>query len=721
MGILGLLRLPFRVVHAPVSIMLIVLGFRRRRQFTLPVAGLDEAKAQSIYFALKRAAITPEQEAVGLEWLAGLQIVQVASTRILSELDTIEENLNFWTRRLDGGRHFWFTLFCHGPVAFVRRLSHMLGGEPADENTVSDVELVEKRVLIFRLLRGELCEAAAAVQRAGALLYLQHSPTEEESAISTAAMNEALFIRAREAVEASMNDVARAFSGLESGVRATLHAQQGPQGPAAGDRTMLAQALGRVLGMTPLRRIWTQPEEVQAVDSEEQQVEEEEEAPLVGGGGEQVVAAADGDGPATVEESTLEDVVDASAAGNALFLGQAHVAAQRFVGFTPTLRTGTTVHDALAEARHAAVVIRRTPAHARLVRLPHWVLMPSQAQRHWVRYAVIGVAVGYGTLFLVRHSRIAGSRDLDNWAKAAVDAVKAAWADHVVGPLERVRGELFNTFRRRPAIVTMQEYEADRDSLQRMLTDFEAEFIKKRGKAAATVTLPSSSEGVSSSSGNATAVDEVQLLRGMDLMMRSYESELKRPVRGFVSGDLLRSLLIQVQKLKVDTESAMLEIDQILRANELSVSLVAAVPAFLIAGAGLYSLGRAMTPAPPDPRREALPARVAMLEVERSLEVLANTEQAASDAADAGVRADVARREQESAEAAGVFIFRLAVAYNEADELFRRHRGIFRSAGDAEWANLRGDLLELAAPAPAAQKLRTAARMMRVYAIYQQF
>ncbi len=33
-------------------------------------------------------------------------------------------------------------------------------------------------------------------------------------------------------------------------------------------------------------------------------------------------------------------------------------------------------------------------------------------------------------------------------------------------------------------------------------------------------------------------------------------------------------LCIQVQKLKVDTEAAMLEIDQILKANELSISLV---------------------------------------------------------------------------------------------------------------------------------------------------
>lgn len=55
---------------------------------------------------------------------------------------------------------------------------------------------------------------------------------------------------------------------------------------------------------------------------------------------------------------------------------------------------------------------------------------------------------------------------------------------------------------------------------------------------------------------------------------------------------LARLFLPQVQKMKVDTESAMLEMDQILRANELSISLVAAIPAFLVAGTGLYSLGR---------------------------------------------------------------------------------------------------------------------------------
>jgi len=70
------------------------------------------------------------------------------------------------------------------------------------------------------------------------------------------------------------------------------------------------------------------------------------------------------------------------------------------------------------------------------------------------------------------------------------------------------------------------------------------------------------------------------------------------------------TLAPQVQRLKLDTEAAMLELDQILRANELSISLVAAVPALLLTWTllrGLWVL--LLVRAPPDARREATPCR----------------------------------------------------------------------------------------------------------------
>lgn len=744
MILLDILRLPFRIVRAPLSVVLLAVGVKHRRSFNLPVAGLDEAKAQSIFFALKRAANTPEasflsftplfsdiikthdgmtglsapqlpppltwahhssmlqEERVAQEWLASLQIVQVASGRILAELDRVDANLQFWTRRLDARGHFWFTLLRRGPAEFFRRATEMfrrwrgrraiVGAERGAE--VSASELVEKRVLILRLLRGELCEAAAAVQRAGALLYLQRplpgsavgsDATDQAGSASSlgASSEDALFSRADGAVRSSMDLVAGAVSSLQRSVHTTLDSQQGPQATAVNDRPMLAQALNRVLGVSRLRRVWTP-------------------TPTEGA----AASAAAGPNGATVTLNA-SDLSYQQLQGSPISASLASAA--QVLQYTPLIAAEATVHTSLAEARRSAVLLQHG---RRLVALPEWLTMPSQAQQHWVHYTVVGLVVGYGTLFVFRHSRLCGSRDLENWAQAAATAVQGAWAEHVVGPLERVKGELFNTFRRRPAIVSMQEYEADRDSLQRMLEDFKTDFIKKRGTKAATVTtggsVGTSAAGDGGNGTGSSSAGDAEVLRGMDLMMRSYEQELKRPIRHLVSGDLMRSLLIQVQKLKVDTESAMLEIDQILRANELSISLVAAVPTFLIAGFALYGLGRVLTPAPPDPRTEAVSARLAMIEVERALEALAVSE--GGEGPSAG-----------SPEAEGLLAYRLAVAYCEAEELFRRHRGLLRSAGDAEWPNLRSDLLELATPAPTEHKLRTAARMMRAYAIYQQF
>lgn len=64
-----------------------------------------------------------------------------------------------------------------------------------------------------------------------------------------------------------------------------------------------------------------------------------------------------------------------------------------------------------------------------------------------------------------------------------------------------------------------------------------------------------------------------------------------------------------MQKLKVDMESGMLEMDQILKSNELSIALVAAIPALIVAGAVIALLVRWFTPRPPDPIFEALPCR----------------------------------------------------------------------------------------------------------------
>ncbi|KAK9861781.1 hypothetical protein WJX84_003536 [Apatococcus fuscideae] len=152
-------------------------------------------------------------------------------------------------------------------------------------------------------------------------------------------------------------------------------------------------------------------------------------------------------------------------------------------------------------------------------------------------------------------------------------------------------------------------------------------------------------------------------------------------------------IVLQVQKLKVDLESAMLEIDQILRANELSISLVAAVPAILIAGATLTLLWRLCSPKMPDPKRQAVPCRMAMVELERAI----------SKSVD---------HHQDS----GEVLYRLAVVLDKTSALLSQHKNSFVQA---EWQNLRQDLVDIASPIPMKAKLQLSERVMRVYTIFQ--
>jgi nuclear-control-of-ATPase protein 2 len=51
--------------------------------------------------------------------------------------------------------------------------------------------------------------------------------------------------------------------------------------------------------------------------------------------------------------------------------------------------------------------------------------------------------------------------------------------------------------------------------------------------------------------------------------LRAYEKDLRTPFIGTIRGELIRALLIQIQKTKVDVEVAMGGIDALLKSQEL--------------------------------------------------------------------------------------------------------------------------------------------------------
>lgn len=82
---------------------------------------------------------------------------------------------------------------------------------------------------------------------------------------------------------------------------------------------------------------------------------------------------------------------------------------------------------------------------------------------------------------------------------------------------------------------------------------------------------------------------------------------------------------MQVHKMKTDLEAAMIELDKIMKANELTVAVTAALPAMVIASV-LCCIGfNTIMPRPPNVRTAAGPARVAMAELEQVLESTCNS------------------------------------------------------------------------------------------------
>lgn len=185
---------------------------------------------------------------------------------------------------------------------------------------------------------------------------------------------------------------------------------------------------------------------------------------------------------------------------------------------------------------------------------------PRKIKRYWVRYTCGAVGLSVCSLWVVRHSRLVGSPDIDNWVREAKESTVSFWTEHLEQPLLSIRDELFETFRKRhKGVMEAEEVQLTANSLRRMLLAF----CEQTGGQKFREDPP-----------------DQELL---EIVMARYEKELMHPIKSIVGGgELPRAMLIQIQKLKLDIETAMLELNQILRANEINFAILAALPAFIL-------------------------------------------------------------------------------------------------------------------------------------------
>ncbi|PWY66411.1 NCA2-domain-containing protein [Aspergillus heteromorphus CBS 117.55] len=142
------------------------------------------------------------------------------------------------------------------------------------------------------------------------------------------------------------------------------------------------------------------------------------------------------------------------------------------------------------------------------------------------------------------------------------------WNNWVVDPFRKLIGTIRHDEESEIALMSRNSLEADRASLERMVMDFvldRCEPVKEEFGPVNTHTITAKVR-----EGDLTPV------------LKAYEKDLRNPFVGTVRGDLVRALLIQIQKTKVDVEIAIGGIDALLKSQELVFGFVGLTPGIMV-------------------------------------------------------------------------------------------------------------------------------------------
>lgn len=226
------------------------------------------------------------------------------------------------------------------------------------------------------------------------------------------------------------------------------------------------------------------------------------------------------------------------------------------------------------EASRPAIVARRlhrlltthVPAHrAAVQKLVSEDGRPSRIVRYWLPATALLLSSST-ILRIFVHRR----QEILQWVQDFGVTVRDFWFNWVVEPVRKVIGTIRHDSNSEIAIMSKDSLNADRESLERMVVDFALD-------------SPTAATGESSLSETQVAEIRAKVKEGdLTPVLRAYEKDLRSPLKGTIRGDLVRTLLIQVQKTKVDVEVAMSGIDALLKSQELVFGFVGLTPGILV-------------------------------------------------------------------------------------------------------------------------------------------
>lgn len=199
---------------------------------------------------------------------------------------------------------------------------------------------------------------------------------------------------------------------------------------------------------------------------------------------------------------------------------------------------------------------------------------PSRLVRYWLPATV--VLLSSTTILRIAVNRKA---EILEWVADFGSTVRDFWVNWVIEPTRKVIGTIRHDKDSEVAIMSRESLKGDRDSLERMVVDFAMD-------------KPDAATGKSKLTEAQISEIRAKVKEGdLTPVLRAYEKDLRRPFVGTVKGDLVRTLLIQVQKTKVDVEVALSGIDALLKSQELVFGFVGLTPGILVCFASFRYIG----------------------------------------------------------------------------------------------------------------------------------
>ena len=200
---------------------------------------------------------------------------------------------------------------------------------------------------------------------------------------------------------------------------------------------------------------------------------------------------------------------------------------------------------------------------------------PSKLIRYWLPVGML--LLSSTTILRIFVNRKA---EIITWFRDLGGTVRDFWFNWIIEPTKKVIATIRHDKDGEVAIMSKESLKGDRESLERMVVDFAIDNPSATDSGHGALTEPQISEiRAKVKEGDLTPV------------LRAYEKDLRKPFMGAVGGNLIRTLLIQVQKTKVDVEVAISGIDALLKSQELVFGFVGLTPGVLVCFAAFRYLG----------------------------------------------------------------------------------------------------------------------------------